>query len=1034
VLILGILLSLPVAARGPDLSAVPQPGGSLDREVPIWDGSLAGCPPSSAHAELAGLGPEEELGEPGLSFRYEQTFGTTEAAYIEDSTHFYNVAGLACDGTNVWIADLWGIRALKFDSSGSYLQQIGAAGFRYGSGASLDLVNDVGVDNEGNVWLVDADVSYVVKFDSDGNYLMELGQAWSSGSGNDQFNSPLSIAFDGDGTIYVSDSGVWGDYGNHRVQVFDASGAYLATIGETGVPGSDNNHLNSPRHIAVYGAFLYVADAGNHRVQIFDISAPASPAYVATVGVSGEPGSDDGHFDWPEGAGVDASHLYVADGNNNRVQIFDRSSLAYVATIGTGYGQGNYQFNHPSDVVADSAGRIYVADNYNKRVQQYDGSGTYLRTYGTTDVPYVTDGYHYYSPAGVAVDADGSIYVLENRGHRLVKLDAGGEVLWTFGQPGQNGGDNDHFFFPGGVALDGAGRLYVADSVSNRVQILNGDGTYHATLGTGEGQGQYELSNPNGVAVSLAGGIYVADLNNHRIQVFDEDLAYAGTIGVTGEAGSDNDHFDAPQDVAVDGAGNVFVADLNNHRTQKCVPGGSTWTCDTIAGESGVPGGDLGHLEYPTAVAVDGAGRIYVADGWGDRIQVFDGTGAYLSTVGNSSGSRTGQVYQVEGLAVDRRGHLYIADLLAHHVRKFATGVPGWRQSNLNGFGDLSNRLITSLAAFGPELFAGTNSWSGNGAQLWRWSPGGDWEPAVTDGFGNAENEAIDHLWEYEGQLYAGTWSTDTNGGEVWRSGNGTAWEQVVGQGFGDPTNVEVFRFATFDGSLYATTWSGSSSHGGEVWRSASGDAGDWEQVVAGGFGDANNIGIVNLVPFGTYLYATTFNYISGTEVWRSPAGNLGTWVPVSDDGFGNAGASGASGLSVFGGHLYAVTGAAAGAQVWRCQACDGTDWEEIEAGGFGNASTQYMPGLEVFQESMYAVVGNVMTGMEVWRTADGLSWEQVGLAGFGDSNNRYPYWDNSVTVFNDGLYVGTVNYANGGEVWMYLPYSVHLPLVVRSR
>ena len=175
-----------------------------------------------------------------------------------------------------------GNRVLKFDGDGAFQQQIGKAGVLDATGVSLDFVSDVAVDGSGNTWVVDASARHIVKYDTTGKRVGELGKAWEGGSGNNRFNNPLSIAFDSTGNIYVSDSGVWGDYGNQRVQVFDSAGAYRATIGVTGVAGSDNGHFRSPRRIAIYANRLYVADAGNHCVQVFDVSNPSAPAYEAT--------------------------------------------------------------------------------------------------------------------------------------------------------------------------------------------------------------------------------------------------------------------------------------------------------------------------------------------------------------------------------------------------------------------------------------------------------------------------------------------------------------------------------------------------------------------------------------------------------------------------------------------------------------------------------------------------------------------------------------------------------------------------------
>jgi len=140
----------------------------------------------------------------------------------------------------------------------------------------------------------------------------------------------------------------------------------------------------------------------------------------------------------------------------------------------------------------------------------------------------------------------------------------------------------------------------------------------------------------------------------------------------------------------------------------------------------------------------------------------------------------------------------------------------------------------------------------------------------------------------------------------------------------------------------------------------------------------------------------------------------------VNTDGFGDTNNYGVPALATFNGYLYASAHhrSGAGTQVWRCQVCDGSDWQKVVDNGFGNPDTRRTPALEVFDGHLCFVVGNQETGLEVWRTQNGTDWQQVGFAGFGDSNNGAPYWDNSVAVFNNRLYIGTSNSANGGEVW----------------
>src|SRR5574341_775338 len=486
------------------------------------------------------------VGQPKL-FWYERTFGETEVAFFADTAHLYNPEGVGVDSAgNLWVAETLGARVLKYSGDGAFLMSIGEAGRVWlADNKHISVPMDVAVDGAGNIWAVDQNSKRVVKYEPDGDYLMQLGVTWEGGSDNAHFADPWGVAFDSAGDIYVSDAG------NHRIQVFGSNGVYKTTIGVTGVSGSDNAHFNSPWRIAIDGDDnLYVADLWNHRLQIFD----ASHSYVATLGVSSVSGSDNSHFDVPGGVAVDANRIYVADRGNHRVQIFNRATRAYQTTLSIGGGSGNNQFDWPGDVAVDSAGNIYVADELNSRVQKFNSSLVYVRTFGTTDVPYLTDNYHYNMPYGVAVDADGNIGIVEDerRGHRFIKLDASGAPQFTIGVAGVTGSDEAHFANPRGVAVDASGNIYIADSSNHRVQIYNSIRIYVATLGvTGvAGTDNSHFNEPNDVEVDASGNIYVADSWNGRVQKFNSSRAWQMTL----------DQFWGPSGVAVDLLGNIYVA------------------------------------------------------------------------------------------------------------------------------------------------------------------------------------------------------------------------------------------------------------------------------------------------------------------------------------------------------------------------------------------------------------------------------------------------------------------------------------------
>ena len=1015
---LALVLTWAVAAQGSEPPIAPQPGEPPPQPTPAWDwGNETPFRGLVAPADVGAwaMSHSVPLGQPGLSFRYVRTFGETEVAYFEDSSHLNYPWGIGTDGSHVWVAEMWGRRALKFTNASAFVMQIGKAGFEYPLNLDMARLADVAADNSGNVWLVDAGAHHILQFDPGGAFLSELGRPWDCGQGNDRFCNPSGIAFDSSGNIYVSDQN------NARIQIFDSDQNFVATLGETGVPGPGNDHFDGSEHIAIYQNLLYVADSTNHRVQIFDVSIPSSPSYMATIGVTSQQGDDNDHLNSPTGVAVDASYIYVADSCNNRIQVFDQLSRAYVATIGTGWGSGDYQLSCPTDVSVDSAGNVYVADLNNMRIQQFSNSWAYVRTYGTTGVPYLTDGYHYNEPHGIAVDTLGNTFITEWRGYRLVKLDKAGVFQWAAGEAGMWGEDDDHFGRwmgdgPIAVAADGSGGAYVADTSNHRVVKCSSTGQCGTFAGVpGEaGSDNTHFNSPFGVAVDTGGNVYVGDRENHRIQKCTPTGSCSTFAGVTGEPGSDINHLNGPAGVTVDTSGNVYVADGWNHRVQKFDRNG-VW--QMRLGTTEECGGDFAHFCEPRDVAIDTSGRIYVADSYNNRVQVLDANGAYLTTIDGSWGTNTGQVRYLPGVEVDSRGNVYVVDDSNHRIQKFAPGVPGWVQSNINGFGDLRNSLITTLASFDEQLYAGTYNWSGNGTQLWRLDNVG-WTAVITDGFGNSDNVGLDHLIEFNGQLYASTWN-EVDGGEVWRSSDGLNWTRVARQGFGVSSNGEVFRFAIFNDALYASTLSYADDRGAEIWHSNTGIAGDWTRVVTNGFGDANNVGILSIELFNGYLYAGTYNGTTGGEVWRSNDGT--TWSQVNADGFGTANYGRVSALATFNGYLYASTtgkSAVTGASVWRCQVCDGSDWQKVVDNGFGNVNTRGSSALDVFDGRLYFVVGNSTTGLEAWRTTDGTNWQQVGFAGFGDSNNYAPYWDNSVTVFNDRLYIGTCNSANGGEVW----------------
>jgi len=179
--------------------------------------------------------PEIDLGEPGLSFRYVKTFGTTEQPYLVDTIHINRPLGLFMDaGDNLYVVEQRGYRMLKYNSAGTQTLAIGKAGVCYTDYYVLCAPQDMVTDSNANIWI--ADGNRIVQYDPSGLMLQEFPEdrPWESGSGNDRFDDTRGIAIDSANHLFVSDSD------NHRIQVFDISGGspvYSTTIGTTGVSG-----------------------------------------------------------------------------------------------------------------------------------------------------------------------------------------------------------------------------------------------------------------------------------------------------------------------------------------------------------------------------------------------------------------------------------------------------------------------------------------------------------------------------------------------------------------------------------------------------------------------------------------------------------------------------------------------------------------------------------------------------------------------------------------------------------------------------
>lgn len=263
-------------------------------------------------------------------------------------------------------------------------------------------------------------------------------------------------------------------------------------------------------------------------------------------------------------------------------------------------------------------------------------------------------------PVGIAIDDQDIVYVVFGSLSNIQVFTLEGQHLYGWGGSGVSPGKFDR---PTDIALGPNGHLYVTDGHNNAIQEFTRSGEY--VRGFWAGRPLWDpsyrngvLDRPYGIEVDREGKVFVSDHFNSRIKVFSADLQF---LYQWGSEGTDPGQFKQPLGIAIDADGTVYVADNQNHRVQKFTNSGNflgQWT----SGQGNA---------IPHGIAADGHGRVYVVVR-NDRnyIECFGTSGERLTTWG-STGQAPGQFYDPMGIAMDRKGRIYIADSASRRIQVF---------------------------------------------------------------------------------------------------------------------------------------------------------------------------------------------------------------------------------------------------------------------------------------------------------------------------------------------------------------------------
>jgi DNA-binding beta-propeller fold protein YncE len=265
------------------------------------------------------------------------------------------------------------------------------------------------------------------------------------------------------------------------------------------------------------------------------------------------------------------------------------------------------------------------------------------------------------NPYGIAVGSSGRIFVTDAGGYCIYVLSSTGEIFERFGSPGGGGGKLN---FPQGIALDDQGRIYVVDSNNGRVAVFDDAGRLLHSFGEVGGTPGSFFS-PRGISLLPDGTICVADYRNHRIQLLDSSGNCRQTIGSLGDdpaelpVGSQRIHLRLPTAVAYNEKLRRFYIVDSKHGRVRVVSRDGGFLFDFGSSTDGNI-----KLNLPEGIALDNKGNVYVADTMNHRVQVFDSEGKYSRTIAQ-------EIERPTSLAIDSGKHLLVVDAGKRSVLAF---------------------------------------------------------------------------------------------------------------------------------------------------------------------------------------------------------------------------------------------------------------------------------------------------------------------------------------------------------------------------
>ncbi len=535
---------------------------------------------------------------------------------------------------NLWVTYSWDDKIGEFNNEGKLVRTWGTAGSEPGD---LSIPYGVGVGPEGNVWVAEYGNNRVQVFTTTGEYLYGFG---SHGNGSGQFNyAPHGIAFSGASTIYVLDSGVWWENtGNSRIEKWtipapaesEARPVQPGATVEYGVPvsGSSAPYKMGAKEVEEWGQ---TKDLPNEATAVFPADKPQG---------------------WPASSYEHAT-IYYRDSTERTVNVVNPSG-----------GISTSEYDGTNDVT-----RSLTANN--RAIALKESKPAEAADHLDTESEYNTEGNE----------------LLRTLGPRhMIRLANGKEVLAR---------THTIYEYNQGAPSEGGPYNLVTTTKQGAETETEGEQEIRATLTSYSGQSGlgWKLRRPTSVTTDFNG------LDLTRTTTYEESTGNVLETGTPasdpskrpvfsssfGSFGSGNGQLREPEGgLAVDGSGNVWVSDTANSRLEEFNSKGE------FVRTAGSPGEGAGQFYSTLGVTVDSKGDVWATDAGYDRVEEFNSEGVFLKMFGwgvangeakletctsscrvGLQGSGNGEFFVPEGIAVDSKGDLFVADRGNHRVQEF---------------------------------------------------------------------------------------------------------------------------------------------------------------------------------------------------------------------------------------------------------------------------------------------------------------------------------------------------------------------------